>query len=58
MGLDLEGRAWWVKQERHKGRGGGGREGDRENGSSQIEIRIEHWEKEATAPYSLIPEKD
>lgn len=47
--------------------GGEGREGGREGGrreewenspAGQIEIRIEHWEKEASAPYSLIPKKD
>lgn len=68
MRLDLEGSAWWVKRERYTKGGGGGEEEEkgrrmgwgeqRTAPEGQIEIRIEHWEKEATAPYSLIPEKD
>lgn len=60
------GRRREEEKEEGGGEGGGGgrqeREGERGTErtapAGQIEIRIEHWEKEATAPYSLIPEKD
>jgi hypothetical protein len=54
------GRRRGREEEEEGGRTGGGTTTttERTAPAGQIEIRIEHWEKEATAPYSLIPEKD